>query len=307
MKVVFMGTPDFAVPCLETLTQSRHKVIAVVTQPDRPRNRGQVTFCPVKERALALGIPVLQYEKVSREGVDDIRALNPDVIVTAAFGQMLSREFLEIAPYGVINVHASLLPKYRGSSPIQWAVVNGETKTGITIMKTAYKMDSGDIITQKEVAIGDDETAGELFEKLSLASAPELVKALDLIENGKATFTPQDESKATYYPMLKKEDGEVDFSLPAHAVVCRIRGFNPWPSAFTSAGGKRIKIFKAAVVEGKGKPGEVIAAERDGITVACGDNAVKITELQPENGKKMSARDYLAGHKITVGTVFGNV
>ena len=307
MKVVFMGTPDFAVPCLETLTQSRHKVIAVVTQPDRPRNRGQVTYCPVKERALELGIPVLQYEKVSREGVDDIRALNPDVIVTAAFGQMLSREFLEIAPYGVINVHASLLPKYRGSSPIQWAVVNGETKTGITIMKTAYKMDSGDIITQKEVAIGDDETAGELFEKLSLAGAPELVKALDLLEDGKATFTPQDESKATYYPMLKKEDGEVDFSLPAHAVVCRIRGFNPWPSAFTSAGGKRIKIFKAAVVEGKGKPGEVIAAERDGITVACGDNAVKITELQPENGKKMSARDYLAGHKITVGTVFGNV
>ncbi len=307
MKVVFMGTPDFAVPCLETLTQSRHKVIAVVTQPDRPRNRGQVTYCPVKERALELGIPVLQYEKVSREGVDDIRALNPDVIVTAAFGQMLSREFLEIAPYGVINVHASLLPKYRGSSPIQWAVVNGETETGITIMKTAYKMDSGDIITQKEVAIGEDETAGELFEKLSRAGAPELVKALDLIENGKATFTPQDESKATYYPMLKKEDGEVDFSLPAHAVVCRIRGFNPWPSAFTSAGGKRIKIFKAAVVEGKGQPGEVIATERDGITVACGDNAVKITELQPENGKKMSARDYLAGHKITVGTVFGNV
>ena len=307
MKVVFMGTPDFAVPCLETLTQSRHKVIAVVTQPDRPRNRGQVTFCPVKERALELGILVLQYEKVSREGVDDIRALNPDVIVTAAFGQMLSREFLEIAPYGVINVHASLLPKYRGSSPIQWAVVNGETETGITIMKTAYKMDSGDIITQKEVAIGEDETAGELFEKLSHAGAPELVKALDLLEDGKATFTPQDESKATYFPMLKKEDGEVDFSLPAHDVVCRIRGFNPWPSAFTSAGGKRIKIFKAAVVEGKGKPGEVIAAERDGITVACGDNAVKITELQPENGKKMGARDYLAGHKITVGTVFGNV
>lgn len=307
MKVVFMGTPDFAVPCLETLTQSRHKVIAVVTQPDRPRNRGQVTYCPVKERALELGIPVLQYEKVSRDGVDDIRALNPDVIVTAAFGQMLSREFLEIAPYGVINVHASLLPKYRGSSPIQWAVVNGETETGITIMKTAYKMDSGDIITQKEVAIGEDETAGELFEKLSHAGAPELVKALDLLEDGKATFTPQDESKATYFPMLKKEDGEVDFSLPAHDVVCRIRGFNPWPSAFTSAGGKRIKIFKAAVVEGKGNPGEVIAAERDGITVACGDNAVKITELQPENGKKMSARDYLAGHKITVGTVFGNV
>ena len=307
MKVVFMGTPDFAVPCLETLTQSRHKVIAVVTQPDRPRNRGQVTYCPVKERALELGIPVLQYEKVSREGVDDIRALNPDVIVTAAFGQMLSREFLEIAPYGVINVHASLLPKYRGSSPIQWAVVNGETETGITIMKTAYKMDSGDIITQKEVAIGEDETAGELFEKLSRAGAPELVKALDLLEDGKATFTPQDESKATYFPMLKKEDGEVDFSLPAHDVVCRVRGFNPWPSAFTSAGGKRIKIFKAAVVEGKGKPGEVIAAERDGITIACGDNAVKITELQPENGKKMSARDYLAGHKITVGTVFGNV
>ena len=217
-----MGTPDFSVPCLEQLINSRHKVIAVVTQPDRPRNRGVVSACPVKVCAEKHGLKVLQYEKVSREGIDDIRALNPDVIVTAAFGQMLSRDFLAIAPHGVINVHASLLPKYRGSSPIQWAVINGEKETGVTIMQTAYKMDSGDIILQKRVAVGVDETAGELFEKLSALGAPALIEALDLIESGKATFTPQNEDEMTYFPMLKKEDGEIDFSMSATDILSLI-------------------------------------------------------------------------------------
>ena len=267
-----MGTPDFSVPCLEQLINSRHEVIAVVTQPDRPRNRGVVSACPVKVCAEKHGLKVLQYEKVSREGIDDIRALNPDVIVTAAFGQMLSRDFLLVAPHGVINVHASLLPKYRGSSPIQWAVINGEKETGVT----AYKMDSGDIILQKRVAVGVDETAGELFEKLSALGAPALIEALDLIESGKATFTPQNEDEMTYFPMLKKEDGEIDFSMSATDIKHRIQGLTPWPSAYTTCGGKKMKIIKATVENMQGSPKQVLKADKD-------------------------AKDYLLGHRIAVG------
>lgn len=301
MKVIFMGTPDFSVPCLEKLIESHHDVIAVVTQPDRPRNRGVVTACPVKECAEKHGLKVLQYEKVSKEGIDDIRALCPDVIVTVAFGQMLSREFLEIAPHGVINVHASLLPKYRGSSPIQWAVVNGEKETGVTIMQTAYKMDSGDMILQMKTAVGEDETAGELFDRLSALGAPALIEALDLIEAGKATFTPQNEDEATYFPMLKKEDGEIDFSQSAIDIKHKIQGFTPWPSAYTTSGGKKMKILKASVIEMQGKPKEVLKADKDAFIVACGKDALKIEILQPENGKKMCARDYLLGHRVPVG------
>lgn len=296
-----MGTPDFSVPCLEQLINSRHEVIAVVTQPDRPRNRGVVSACPVKVCAEKHGLKVLQYEKVSREGIDDIRAFNPDVIVTAAFGQMLSRDFLAIAPHGVINVHASLLPKYRGSSPIQWAVINGEKETGVTIMQTAYKMDSGDIILQKRVAVGVDETAGELFEKLSALGAPALIEALDLIESGKATFTPQNEDEMTYFPMLKKEDGEIDFSMSATDIKHRIQGLTPWPSAYTTCGGKKMKIIKATVENMQGSPKQVLKADKDGLIVACGKDALNIQILQPENGRKMSAKDYLLGHRIAVG------
>lgn len=296
-----MGTPDFSVPCLEQLINSHHEVIAVVTQPDRPRNRGVVSACPVKVCAEKHGLKVLQYEKVSREGIDDIRALNPDVIVTAAFGQMLSRDFLAIAPHGVINVHASLLPKYRGSSPIQWAVINGEKEAGVTIMQTAYKMDSGDIILQKSIPVGEDETAGELFEKLSALGAPALIEALDLIESGKATFTPQNEDEMTYFPMLKKEDGEIDFSMSATDIKHRIQGLTPWPSAYTTCGGKKMKIIKAAVENMQGSPKQVLKADKDGLIVACGKDALNIQILQPENGRKMSAKDYLLGHRIAVG------
>lgn len=296
-----MGTPDFSVPCLEQLINSHHEVIAVVTQPDRPRNRGVVSACPVKVCAEKQGLKVLQYEKVSREGIDDIRALNPDVIVTAAFGQMLSRDFLAIAPHGVINVHASLLPKYRGSSPIQWAVINGEKETGVTIMQTAYKMDSGDIILQKSIPVGEDETAGELFEKLSALGAPALIEALDLIESGKATFTPQNEDEMTYFPMLKKEDGEIDFSMSATDIKHRIQGLTPWPSAYTTCDGKKMKIIKATVENMQGSPKQVLKADKDGLIVACGKDALNIQILQPENGRKMSAKDYLLGHRIAVG------
>ncbi len=302
MNIVFLGTPDFAVPCLENLIASHHTVLAVVTQPDRARERGnKVSFCPVKECAVRHGIPVLQYEKVSKEGVDDIRALKPDVMVTAAFGQMLSREFLEIAPHGVVNVHASLLPKYRGSSPIQWAIVNGERETGVTIMKTAYKMDSGDIILQERLAIGEDETAGELFDRLSAFGAPALLKALDLIETGKETYTAQDESEVTYFPMLKKEDGAIDFNRTSREIKCRVQGFNPWPSAYTRLDGKLLKIHKVAIGEGIGEAGTVLCADKSRFAVATSDGAIDILELQPENSRKMTYKEYLAGHKIEIG------
>lgn len=296
-----MGTPDFSVQCLENLIKSHHTVLAVVTQPDRPRDRGKVSFSPVKECAVKNGIPVLQYEKVSKEGIEDIRALKPDIMVTAAFGQMLSREFLEIAPKGVINVHASLLPKYRGSSPIQWAVVNGEKETGITIMKTALKMDSGDIILQVKTEIGGDETAGELFDRLSALGAPALLSALKLIEEGKETYTPQDEGAVTYFPMLKKEDGKIDFNKTSAEIKSRVQGFNPWPSAYTNLDGKMIKIHKVAIGEGGGNAGEIIAADKSRFAVATADGAIEILELQPQNGRRMNFKEYLAGHKIEVG------
>ena len=301
MKIVFLGTPDFSVQCLENLIKSHHTVLAVVTQPDRPRDRGKVSFSPVKECAVKNGIPVLQYEKVSKEGIEEIRALKPDIMVTAAFGQMLSREFLEIAPKGVINVHASLLPKYRGSSPIQWAVVNGEKETGITIMKTALKMDSGDIILQVKMGIGEDETAGELFDSLSALGAPALLSALKLIEEGKETYTPQDEGAVTYFPMLKKEDGKIDFNKTSAEIKSRVQGFNPWPSAYTNLDGKMIKIHKVAIGEGGGNAGEIIAADKSRFAVATADGAIDILELQPQNGRRMTFKEYLAGHKIEVG------
>lgn len=305
MKILFLGTPDFAVPCLEKIIASKHEVLAVVTQPDRARNRGKVSFCPVKEAAIKHGVKVLQYEKVSKEGVDEIRALNPDVMVTAAFGQMLSREFLEIAPQGVINVHASLLPKYRGSSPIQRAIEQGESETGVTIMKTAYKMDSGDIILQEKVNIGDDETSGELFERLSRVGADALLCALDKIEEGTATFTAQDESLATYFPMIKKEEGEIDFCVSSFKIKRMVQAFNPWPSAYTFLDGKMLKIYKAALSDMHGECGTVLRADKNGLTFGTGDGAIDVIELQPENGRRMNYKEYLAGHKIPAGAKLG--
>ena len=207
-----MGTPDFAVPALEALATTQHEIVGVVTQPDRMRNRNKVTFSPVKECALKLGIPVYQYERISREGVEDIKTLDVDLMVTCAFGQILSREILALPPKGIINVHASLLPKYRGSSPIQWAILNGESKTGVSIMRTAYEVDSGDVLLQLETDILPEETAGELFDRLSTLGAKALLEGIALIESGKDVYTPQDHSKMSYYPMLSKTDGKIDFS-----------------------------------------------------------------------------------------------
>lgn len=306
MRLIFLGTPDFAVPSLKKIAQSKHEIIAVVTQPDRPRNRGVLTPSPVKQAALELGLNVLQYEKISREGLQDIKKLNPDIMVTCAFGQILSRDLLAVTKYGVINEHASLLPKYRGSSPIQWCVINGESETGVTIMKTAYEVDSGDILFADKTIIGEDETAGELFDRLSLLAADSIIKALDLIESGSAKFAPQDHSQATFCKMLSKADGKIDWSKSALEIKNFVRGMNPWPCAFTCLDGKIYKIHKVSVCvcDCTGSCGEIVKCDKNNLIVACGSGFVNIDIIQAPNAKKMSVKDYLLGHKIEQNSVF---
>lgn len=306
MRLIFLGTPDFAVPSLKKIAQSKHEIIAVVTQPDRPRNRGVLTPSPVKQAALELGLNVLQYEKISREGLQDIKNLNPDIMVTCAFGQILSRDLLAVPKYGVINEHASLLPKYRGSSPIQWCVINGESETGVTIMQTAYEVDSGDILFADKTIIGEDETAGELFDRLSLLASESIIEALDLIESGSAMFTPQDHSQATFCKMLSKADGKIDWSKSALEIKNFVRGMNPWPCAFTSLDGKIYKIHKVSICECdcSGNCGEIVKCDKNNLIVACGSGFVNIDIIQATNAKKMSVKDYLLGHKIKQNSVF---
>ena len=300
-----MGTPDYAVPSLQKLIESHHEVVAVVTQPDRLRNHNKLSFSPVKEEALKHDIKVLQYERISREGVEDLKNIEADAIVTVAYGQILSREILGLKKYGVINSHASLLPKYRGSSPIQWAVINGEKTTGITIMKTAYEVDSGDMILQKEVDILPKETSGELFDRLSTISGDVLIEALDLIESGNATYTPQDHSKATHFPMLKKEDGRIDFSKSADELYHFVLGMSPWPSAFTCIDNIQFKIHEVEKINIEGKNlddyqnGEVVCADcKNGLVVKVQDAFMLLKVIQPQNSKKMLCFDYLRGHKL---------
>ena len=304
MKVVYLGTPDFAVKALEAINNSKHEILAVVTQPDRPFGRKAViTPCAVKQKAIELGLKTLSYEKIRLEGVEDLKALNPDIMVTCAFGQILSSEILEIAKHGVINIHASLLPKYRGSAPIQYSVINGDSKTGVTIMQTEVGVDTGDILMQKEIDILPEETAGELFERLSLLGAEIITEALDNIESGNITRTPQNEALATHVKMLSKKDGEIDFSKPAIEIKNLVRGLNPWPIAYTYFGDKTLKVYKAEVSPLKGKVGEVLSLD-NGITIGAGENSITLLEVQLEGSKKMPVKDFLLGHKINVGYNF---
>lgn len=316
MKIVFMGTPDFSAVVLEKLN-SVYPVSAVVTGLDKPVGRGyNLAPSPLKVKAIELGIPVLQYAKVSREGLDDIRALEPDVIVTAAFGQILSDAFLAIPKFSVLNVHASLLPKYRGSSPIQWSIINGDEKTGITIMKTVKAVDAGDVLLEKEIEIGKKETAGELFDRLAILGGEAIVEAISLVESGKATFTPQDESKVTHCSMINKGDGLVDFSKSAKEIDCFVRGMTPWPSAYTHIGEKTLKIFDVEKVElsdleksnvqfENAKFGEVVLADKNhGLIVKVADGFIRLHVIQLEGSKRMDDTQFLLGRKIDVGTVF---
>ncbi len=306
MKVIYLGTPEFAVnPLKAILSSDRHQVVGVVTQPDRPVGRKNIiTPPPVKVVATENGIPVFQYEKIRVEGVEDLKSLGADIMITCAYGQILSREIIDICPYGIINIHGSLLPKYRGASPIQSAVINGEKTTGITVMQTEEGLDCGDILAVFETPIGEEETSADLFARLSILGAKNICSVLDDIEDGKITPIKQDESQATLVKTIKKEDALIDFSKDALTVKNLINGMNPWPIAFTLKNGKKLKFYRARTAQGNGKAGEVIVADKK-LVIACGNGAVEIGILQEEGGKAMSAQSYLNGRKLKVGDLLG--
>lgn len=307
MKVVFLGTPDFAVAPLKALVNSRHKVLAVVTQPDKVNGRGnKIISSPVKTVAQESGIPVFQFEKIRCDGVQPLKSLEPDIMITAAYGQILSEEVLAIARHGVINVHASLLPTYRGSAPVQWALINGEKEVGVTIMQTASGVDTGDIILQKSISLNGLENTAEVLDLLADLGSGALLEALDAIEYGTATFTKQDEGKATHFPKLTKEGGKIDFTCEAQKIVNLIRGYTPNPSAYCEADFGRLKIISAKVSEHTktgAKPGEVIFQDKKGFSVACGSGAIDILVLQRENAKAMPVEDFLRGKPMPEGSV----
>ncbi len=302
LRVIFMGTPDFSACVLERFAAS-HEVAAVVTGTDKPVGRGyELRPSPLKVKATALGIPVLQFDKVSRDGCEAVAALAPDLGITAAFGQILSERFISLFPFGVINVHASLLPKYRGASPIQWALLNGDKETGVSVMRTVKEVDAGDVLLQKKIQIGEKETAGELFDRLASLGGDALTEAVRLIESGEAVFTPQNASEATHCGMISKADGKLDFRRTARELDYFVRGMTPWPSAWFELNGVRIKVFAAERAEGHGEPGRVLAATpSQGLVVACGDGAVRLTSLQPAGKPRMSDTAYLMGHKLEKG------
>lgn len=305
MRIVFMGTPEFAVPSLKALCENGYDVVGVFTQPDRPKGRGnKVTMSPVKEYALTRNIPVYQPQRIRRDGVEDLKALAPDLCVTAAFGQILTQEILDIPPMGNINVHASLLPRHRGSAPINWAILQGDEEAGVTTMMMDRGIDTGDMLLKSATPIQPGETAGELTLRLSQMGADLLLETLHALENGTLVRIPQDESQMTYDPMLDKQMGVIDWTMDARSIVNRIHGLNPWPGCSTAWQDGRLKLLRATVAEGCGAAGEIIAADaKAGLTIACGSGAVNITMLQAPGGKPMNAKDYLRGHPMAVGTV----
>lgn len=305
MRIVFMGTPEFAVGSLEALLQ-KHNVVGVFTQPDKPVGRKQVlTPPPVKVRAETAGIPVFQPNSVrTAETVELLKSLAPQVIVVVAYGKILPPEILNLPPFGCVNVHASLLPRHRGASPIQWCLVCGDRKTGVTTMKMDEGMDTGEMLIQEETDILPEETAGQLHDRLAALGAKTLIETLDGMESGKLKSIPQPSSNVTYAPIIKKEMAQIDFNKPAETVVNAVRGFNPWPISYFYFEGKRVKVYKARVVNAFGRAGEVIKS--DGcLLIACRDLAVEFLEVQPEGSKRMPASDMLRGRPIKVGTLLG--
>lgn len=310
MRIVFMGTPDFSVGTLEAILAAGHQVAAVVTQPDKPKGRGKaLQATPVKEAALAHGLTVYQPRKVREDSfLEELKKINPDVIVVVAFGQIIPRTILELPKFGCINVHASLLPKYRGAAPIQWAVIDGEEVSGVTIMRMDAGLDTGDMLSKVEVPLAEDETGGSLFDKLSEAGARQLVQTLDRLEDG--TVQPEkqpEESPTGYARMITKADGLIVWTKDAKSIERLIRGLNPWPSAFTRLEGKNLKIWKAAVQEQDSglAPGTVISAGREGLSVQTGQGRLNILELQLEGKKRMEADAFLRGCTLETGAVLG--
>ncbi len=309
MKAIFMGTPDFSLGALESLVEEGHTVSCVVTQPDKPKGRSGKPVCsPVKEYALQHGLTVFQPEKVrTEESISQLADYGPDIIVVSAFGQILPKEILELPRFGCINVHASLLPKYRGASPIQEAILQGDPITGVTIMQMDEGLDTGDILLQKELPISPEDTAGTLFDKLCSLGKEALKEALKGIEAGEITPIPQDDSLATKTGMIKKSFGEIRFSAEASEILKMIRAYDPWPGAYTGFRGKQLKLWKAEALPEKsqGEPGEIIGVEKDSFLVACGTGALRVLELQLMGKKRMSTRDFLAGTKLNTGEKLG--
>lgn len=309
MKVVFMGTPDFSVPTLEKIIEAGHEVIGVVTQPDKAKGRGKkVLFSPVKEKALEHNLPVYQPRRAREpEFIEEMRALNPDVMVVVAFGQILPKAILDIPKYGCVNVHASLLPKYRGAAPIQWAVINGETVSGVTTMQMDVGLDTGDMLLKAEVPLAEDETGGSLFDKLSTLGGELLIETLGKIEAGDIHPEKQDDSQAGEYARtLDKALGKVDFSMSAVSIERLIRGLNPWPSAYTYYNGKTMKLWKAEIVPGTDEtPGQIIFVDKQSFTVQTGEGGLRIMELQMEGKKRMDAGAFLRGCSLSVGEMLG--
>lgn len=307
MRIVFMGTPDFAVPSLQALIDAGHDVCAVYTQPDKPQGRKQIlTAPPVKTLALEHDIPVFQPNTLKNEDEQArLRELAPEVIIVVAYGKLLPKAVLDIPPHGCINVHGSLLPRWRGAAPIQWAVIAGDEMAGVTTMQMAEGLDTGDMLLTYETKVGEKETAGELFDRLALAGAELLTQTL--VKLDEITPRPQDEAQSCYAHMLDKQMAVIDWSKSAHEIDCLIRGLNPWPIALTTLSGERLKVFAAEKAAGNGEPGTVLEADpKKGLTVACGEGALKLTEIQLVGGKRMKATDFLRGHAIEVGTKLGD-
>ncbi|MBP3523534.1 MAG: methionyl-tRNA formyltransferase [Clostridia bacterium] len=305
-----MGTPDFAVPSLRALIDQGYEVVGVFCQPDRPKGRGhKLAACPVKELAQSAGIPVFQPERIKREeGVAMLKGCAPDLCVTAAFGQLLSQEILDIPPLGTINVHSSLLPRHRGSAPINWSIIKGDQVTGVTTMFTDKGMDTGDILLTRETPIGQTENAGELTDRLAVMGAELLIETIRALEAGTLLRIPQDHEAATYEPKMDKELGRIDWRKPAQELDWLVRGTTPWPGAFTTLGEQTIKVFELTILDGaaSGAPGEIIAADaKRGLVVSCGDHDVLLAQIQMPGAKRMNAKDYLRGHTMETGVCLG--
>lgn len=308
MRVIFMGTPDFAVGTLEAIINAGHEVVLVVSQPDKAVGRSKaLKYTPVKACAIEHNIPVYQPEKVrSRECIAHLKEYGPDIIIVEAFGQIIPKAILDIPPYGCINVHASLLPKYRGAAPIQWAVINGDKVTGVTTMRMDEGLDTGDMIMKEEVVLAADETGGSLFERLSATGAKLCVKTMEAILNDTAVYTPQDSSKATHTAKIHKELGCIDWTKSAQNIECLIRGLDPWPSAYTRIDDKTLKIWKAEIVSGEKEaaPGCIVKINKDSIWVQTGNGILSLLEVQLAGKKRMAVESFLNGYTVEEGTYF---
>ncbi|MDB8790697.1 methionyl-tRNA formyltransferase [Romboutsia sp. 1001216sp1] len=309
MRIVFMGTPEIALGCLQKIIDEKHEVIGVVTQPDKPQNRGKkLGMPPVKELALKYDIPVYQPLKArDEEFVNVLKELNPDVIVVVAYGQILPKSILDIPKFGCINVHVSLLPKYRGAAPINWVIINGEEKTGVTTMYMDEGLDTGDMILQKEFALDNEITAGELHDKMMVVGAETLKETLDLIEKGCAPRTKQNHDEFSYAPMMDKSLGNIDFNKSAKDIHNLVRGVNPWPSAYTTYDGKTMKVWKTKVLneESQKSPGTILSVDKDGIKVSTLDKVILLEEIQMPGKKRVLVSEYIKGNSIDTSKILG--